>query len=97
MNDCEAKLGMRRTTVRTVKRSAQVHYNYNTTAKYKDFSYIAVVLHFCGPLYYNAATQVFYNLQKTCKLLTAVVKTCIAVVLRCCGLLQYNSIFVMLL
>jgi len=70
----------------------------NTTAiqlQYKN-SCIAVVLHLCGPLQYNAAIQVFYNLQKTCTLLAAVVKkTCIAVVLRLCGLLQYRKIFVL--
>jgi len=42
--------------------------------QYKIFSCIAVVLHLCGPLQYNAAIQVFYNLQKTCRLLAAVVK-----------------------
>ena len=43
------------------------------------------------------AIQVLYNLQKTCRLLAAVVKNCIAVVLRLCGHLQYNKIFVILL
>jgi len=44
--------------------------------------YCTVVL--CGPLQYNAAIQVFYNFQKTCRLLAAVVKnlccSCIALV-----------------
>jgi len=57
-----------------VKRSAQVQYNYNTTAIQEFFSSIAVVLHLCGPLQYNAAIQVFYNWQKTCRLLAAAVK-----------------------
>ena len=46
----------------------------NTTAiqlQYKN-SCIAVVLHLCGPLQYSSAIQVFYNLQKTCRLLAAV-------------------------
>ena len=46
----------------------------------------------CGPLQYNAAVQVFYNLQKTCRLFAAVVKK---LVLRLCGLLQYNNFFVL--
>jgi len=48
------------------------------------FFCIAVVLHFCRVLQYNAAIQFFYNLQKTCRLLAAVVKnlycSCIALV-----------------
>jgi len=48
----------------------QLQYNCNT----RIFSCIAVVLHLCGPLQYNAAIQVFYNLQKTCRLLAAVVE-----------------------
>jgi len=79
----------------SLKRSAQVQYNYNTTAIQELFSRIAVVLHLCGPLQYSAAIQVYYNLQKTCRLLAAVVTTCIAVVLCLCGLLQYNKIFVL--
>jgi len=72
--------------------SAKVQYDCNT----RIFSCIAVILHLCGPLQYNAAIQVFYNLQKTCRLLAAVVKkTCIALVLCLCGLLQYNKIFVL--
>jgi len=57
-----------------------VQYNCNT----RIFSCIAVVFHLCGPLEYNAAIQVFYDLQKTCRLLAAVVKnlycSCIALV-----------------
>ena len=56
-----------------LKQSAQLQYNYNTTAIQEFFSCIAVVLHLCRPLQYNAAIQVFYNLQKTCRLLAAVV------------------------
>jgi len=67
-----------------LKQSTQVQYNYNTTAIQEFFYCIAVVLHFCGPLQYNAAIQVFYNLQKTCRPLAAVVKnlycSCIALV-----------------
>jgi len=75
-----------------LKQSAQVQYNCNT----RIFSCVAVVLQLRGSLQHNAAIQVFYNLQKTCRLLAAVVKkTCIAVVLRFCGLLQYNQIFVL--
>jgi len=59
-----------------LKRSTQVEYNYNTTAIQGFSPCVAVVLHLCGPLQYNAAIQVFYNLQKTCRLLAAVVKTC---------------------
>jgi len=48
------------------------------------FSCIAVVLHLCRPMQYNSAIQVFCNLQKTCRLLVAVVKnlycSCIALV-----------------
>jgi len=70
----------------TLKWSAQVQYNYNTIAIQEFFSCTAVVLHLCRPLQYNAAIQVFYNLQKTCRLLAAVVKKlCIAVVLHLCG------------
>ena len=78
---------------KAVRTSAiQLQYNCNT----RFFSCITVVLHLCGPLQYNAAIQVFYNLQKTCRLFAAVVKkTCIAVVLRLCGLLQCNKIFVL--
>jgi len=57
-----------------VKRSTQMQYNYNTTAIQEFFSCIAVVLHLRGPLQYNTAIQVFYNLPKTCRLLEAVVK-----------------------
>jgi len=49
----------------------------NTTTvqlQYKNFSCITVVLYLCGPLQYNAAIQVFYNLQKACRLLVAVEK-----------------------
>ena len=54
---------------------------------------IVVVLHLCGPLQYNAAIQVFYNLQKTCRLLAAAVKkTFIAVVLRLCGPLLLSGV-----
>ena len=64
--------------------------------QYKNvFSSIAVVLHLCGPLQYNAAIQVFYNLQKTCRLLAAVVKrTCIVVALLwsadCCNTTKFK-------
>jgi len=47
-----------------IKRSAQVQYNYYTTAIQEFFSCIAVVLHLCGPLQYNTVIQVFYNLLK---------------------------------
>jgi len=56
------------------KQSTQVQYNYNTTAIQEFFSCIAVVLHLCGCLQYNTTIQIFYNLQKTCRLLAAVVK-----------------------
>jgi len=49
----------------------------NTTTiqlQYKNFLQLHFALHLCGPLQYNAAIQVFYNLQKTCRLLAAVVK-----------------------
>ena len=63
-----------------VKRSAQVHKCNTTTIQlqYKN-SCTAVALHLCGPLQYNAAIQVFYNLHKTCRLLAAAIKTCIVV------------------
>jgi len=65
--------------IKAVRTSAmQLQYNCNT----RIFSCIAVVLHLCGPLQYTAAIQVFYNLQKTCRLLAAVGKnlycSCIA-------------------
>jgi len=50
------------------------------------FSCIAVVLHFGGPLQYNAAVQVFYDLQKTCSLLAAVVKNLYCSCIALCGL-----------
>jgi len=56
-------------SVYAIKLSAQVQYNYNTTTIKEFSSCITVVLHLCEPLKYNAAMQVFYNLQKTCKLL----------------------------
>ena len=43
--------------------------------QYRNFLLVtAVVLQLCRPLQYNTAIQVFYNLQKTCRLLAAVVK-----------------------
>jgi len=57
-----------------IKAVAQVQYNCNSTIQlqYKNFSCIAVALHLCWTLQYNVAIQVFHNLQKTCRLLAAV-------------------------
>jgi len=40
-------------------------------------------------------TVLQYKFSTTCRLLAAVVKTCIAVVLHVCRLLQYSKIFVL--
>ena len=66
----------------SLKQSTQVQYNYNTTTIQEFFSCIAVALHVCGPLQYNAAIKVFYNLQKTCN---SCKKTSTVVVLQLCG------------
>ena len=83
----------------TLNRSAQVQYNYNTTAIQELFSCIsAVFLHLCRSLQYNAAIQAFYNLQKTCRLLAAVVKLVLQTsycTFVDCKLRQYNKIFVL--
>jgi len=72
----------------------QVQYNYNTAAVQEFF----LVLQ-CGPLQYNDAIQVFYNLQKTCRL-AAVVRTwknlyCSCIALVRTAAIQENFIFVL--
>ena len=65
-------IGMRAASFEAVRTSAiQLQYNCNTRIIF--FLYCSL-LHLCGPLQYNAAIQVFYSLQKTCRLLAAVVK-----------------------
>ena len=86
----EASSNIKKLTKAVCTRAMQLQYNCNT----RIFSCVAVVLHLCGPQQYNAAIQVFYNLQKTCRFLVAIVKK-LAIVLRLCGLLQYNKIFVL--
>ena len=54
--------------------SLQLAENLQATCSSCKTTCMAVVLCLCGPLQYNAATQVLYNLQKTCRLLAAVVK-----------------------
>jgi len=60
-----------------VKWSTQMQYNYNTTVL--QYIFFLVLQLYCTCICRPIAIQVFYNLQKTCRLLVAVVKTCIAV------------------